>query len=86
MIIKVDTKKAKDRLSWNFIQDTLEKVGLLNSWTRNIMHGVETLRMGISWNKKQLDWFQPSKGIRQGEAISPYLFVLCMERLGHLIH
>ena len=49
---------------------------------------VGTRRIAINWNGKRLDkdWFTPSKGIRQGDSISPYLFVLCIERLGHLIH
>ena len=50
------------------------------------MHCVGTLRMAINWNGKMMDWFTPSRGIQQGDSISPYLFVLYIERLGHLIH
>ena len=41
--------------------------------------------MSILWNGKPLESFRPKQGIRQGDAISPYSFVLFMERLGHLI-
>ena len=58
---------------------------LLESWGRTIIKCVETVNMSILWNDKKLDWFRPSRGIRQGDAISPYLFLLCMERLGHII-
>ena len=85
MMIKVDLEKAYDWLSWDYIRNTVEHVRLLESWIRNVMHYIETVRMSIVWNGKKLDWFIPTRGIRQGDAISPYLFVLCMERLGHVI-
>lgn len=40
--------------------------------------------MKLLWNGEALDEFTPSKGIRQGDSISPYLFVLCIERLFYL--
>ena len=86
MLIKIDLEKAYDRLSWSFIRDTLEKLGVPNTWIMNIMNCVETTRMSVLWNGKKLDWFKPTKGIRQGDAISPFLFVLCIERLGHIIN
>ena len=50
------------------------------------MRCIETLRMSTVWNGKNLNWFKPTIGIRKGDAISPYLFVLCVERLRHLIN
>ena len=85
MLIKIDMEKAYDHLSWSFIRDTLEMLGLLNTWIRSIMNYEETTRMSVLWNGKKMDWFKPTRGICQG-AISPYLFVLCMERLGHIIN
>ncbi|MDV3200005.1 MAG: reverse transcriptase domain-containing protein, partial [Candidatus Phytoplasma australasiaticum] len=60
-------------------------VGMNSEWVRNIMACVESPRMRVLWNGKQLDQIVPSRGIRQGDSISPYLFVLCMERLSHII-
>ena len=63
----------------------LELMDLPSDWVNNIMHCVETPRLSIVWNGKQLNWFKPSRAIRQGDSISPYIFVLCIERLGHVI-
>ena len=86
MLIKFDLEKAYDRLSWDFIEYTLERVGLPDSWVRNIMQCVRTVRMTIYWNQKTLDLFKMTRGIRQGDPMSPYIFVICMERLGHAIN
>ena len=42
--------------------------------------------MSILWNGECLDWINPTRGIRQGDPVSFYIFVLCMERLGHIIN
>ncbi|XP_019189019.1 PREDICTED: uncharacterized protein LOC109183394 [Ipomoea nil] len=85
MVLKIDLEKAYDRLDWNFIRDTLLKVSLNDTWTRNIMHCVEGAEMSILWEGRKLDSFKPERGVRQGDSISPYLFVLCIERLCHII-
>lgn len=85
MVIKVDLEKAYDRLRWDFIQDTLQVAGFDEKWVRNIMRCVETPRLALLWNEQQQDWIYPKRGVRQGDALSPYLFVLCVERLSHII-
>lgn len=61
-------------------------MGLKDDWVRNIMHCVESSCMVLLWNEEKLDWFCPGRGIRQSDALSPYLFALCMERLSHVIY
>ncbi|XP_031111997.1 uncharacterized protein LOC116015970 [Ipomoea triloba] len=85
MMLKIDLEKTYDRLDWGFIRDTLSDVGFNEKWTKNIMCRVESSTLKILWNGKQLDEIIPSRGIRQGDSISPYIFVLCMERLSHII-
>ena len=87
MTIKIDLENAYDRLSWPFIRDTLENVGIPRKWINNISYCVEMLITTILWNGKQLDWFKPPQAfVRVHESISPYLFELYLERLGHIIH
>ncbi|XP_031099664.1 uncharacterized protein LOC116003863 [Ipomoea triloba] len=85
MIVKLDLEKAYDRLSWKFLEETLRDIGFNHNWTRNIMECVSTPRLAVLWNGQKSDWFTPQRGLRQGDSISPLLFVLCMERLSHLI-
>lgn len=85
MAIKVDLEKAYDRLSWDFIFETLVEVGLPMNLTRIIMECITTARMNVLWNGEFTEDFTPSRGIRQGDLISPYLFMLCIERLSHAI-
>lgn len=39
----------------------------------------------VLWNGKKYDTFRPSRGIRQGDPLSPYTFVICMDNLSHII-
>lgn len=46
-----------------------------------IMWSVRSSNLSIILNGERLENFKPSRGLRQGDHLSPYLFVLCMERL-----
>nr|KYP48048.1 LINE-1 reverse transcriptase isogeny [Cajanus cajan] len=85
MAIKIDLEKAYDRLKWNFVKDTLQDIGLPQIFVNLIWASILSPRLRMVWNGEALEEFTPSRGIRQGGPISPYLFVLCMERLFQLI-
>lgn len=85
MLLKLDLEKAYDRIRWDFLEDTIMAVGLPDKWVRWIMQCVAGPSMSLLWNGEKMESFKPLRGLRQGDPLSPYLFVLCMERLCHLI-
>lgn len=85
MAIKIDLKKAYDRLEWSFIRDTLALFNFPNHLSSLIMSCVSTSSISVLDNGGALDPFHPSRGIRLGDPLSPYLFILCMEVLGAFI-
>ena len=85
MAIKLDLEKAYDRLEWNFVHRVLEAFHFPPKLTKIIMSCITTTSISILVNGSALQPFEPSRGIRQGDPLSPYIFVLCMKYLGHLI-
>jgi len=85
MAIKIDLEKAYNQLKRSFIRDTLALFKFPSHLISFIMSCVSSSTISILFNSGALDSFQPSRGIRQGDPLSPYLFILCMEILGALI-
>ena len=82
---KIDLEKAYDRIDWDFLLATLQDFGFPSLTIRLIMHCVTSSCLAILWNGSILESFSPSRGLRQGDPMSPYLFVLCMEKLSVMI-
>ena len=85
MAIKIDLEKAYDRIEWSFIRKMLTLFNIPENLMKLIMSCVTSVSTSLLLNGGNLDPFLPSRGIRQGDPLSPYLFILSMEFLGHLI-
>lgn len=85
MAIKVDLEKAYDRMEWSFIHKVLQAFKFPQNLIRVKISCVTTTRISILFNGGALEPFTPTRGPRQGDPLSPYLFIMCMEHLGHLI-
>jgi len=82
MLLKLDLSKAFDKLSWTFIQQMLKAFGFSTMWIRWIMSLINSTQFSILVNGIPSRPFKPSRGIRQGDPLSPFLFVLMAEGLG----
>lgn len=81
--MKLDLEKAYAILEWSFIMETLVLLGIPADLRSLIFHCISSASLSINWNGLTTDAFHSSRGIRQGDLISPYLFVLRLESLGH---
>jgi hypothetical protein len=77
--------KAYDRVEWNYLSGCLQKLGLDQGWIDTVMRCVTMVRYAVRINGDLTDPVVPTRGIRQGDPISPYLFLLCTEGLSCLL-
>ena len=85
MALKLDMSKAYDRVDWNFLEQLMRKLVFNDRWVHLIMGCVKTVTYSILVNGEPCGMIQPTHGIRQGDPLSPFLFLLCMEGLNGLI-
>ncbi|XP_056692063.1 uncharacterized protein [Spinacia oleracea] len=83
--LKIDMSKAYDRVYWDFLLRILRAYGFPQHWINLIYQCISTVSYKVLINGHTSEQFKPKCGIRQGDPLSPFLFLFCMDILSRML-
>nr|KYP71360.1 Retrovirus-related Pol polyprotein LINE-1 [Cajanus cajan] len=85
LFFKVDYEKVYDSVNWNFLKYMLRRLGFCNKWIAWISVCLESSSISVLVNGSPTQEFKPQKGLRQGDPLVPFLFIIVAEGLSGLM-
>ena len=81
MTIKLDMSKAYDQVEWECLKRIMKKLGFHEKWIDTVKRRVSSMKYIVKINGQPYGLIQPTRGLRQGDPLLPYLFLICSEGL-----
>lgn len=81
VLLKLNFQKAFDCLSWDFLFATMNRMGFNQTWINWMNKYLSIARVSILMNESSLVPFNMNHGVRQGDTLSPFLFIIIVEEL-----
>ena len=85
-VLKLDISKAFDSVRWSFITDALSAMGIPDMFVQWIHTCLSTATFSVAVNGELEGFFGSERGLRQGCALSPYLFVIAINVLSRMLN